>query len=160
MASLGALCAMEIVLSRFLSVSAWNIKVGFAFVPLAVAAFLYGPAAGALVGGLSDFLGAVLFPIGPYFPGFTLTAALTGIVFGICFHKRQTSLRILAAVLINQLILGFIINSFWISYLYGSPLIPLMGTRIIQCAILIPIQFICISGMSKFMMFYKNKGFA
>ena len=38
---------MEIVLSRFLSLSAWNVKIGFSFVPIALAAILYGPMAGA-----------------------------------------------------------------------------------------------------------------
>ena len=40
--TLGMLVAIEIVLSRFCSISAWNIKIGFSFVPVAVAAVLYG----------------------------------------------------------------------------------------------------------------------
>ena len=39
------LTALEIVLSRFLSISAWNTKIGFAFVPVAIAALLLGLAA-------------------------------------------------------------------------------------------------------------------
>ena len=76
--TMGLLLALEIVLSRFLSINAWNIKIGFNFVPVAVAALLYGPLGGAIVAAMGDFLGAILFPIGPYFPGFTFTAFLTG----------------------------------------------------------------------------------
>lgn len=43
--TLGLLAAIEIVLSRFFSINAWNIKIGFSFVPLAVAGMLYGPGA-------------------------------------------------------------------------------------------------------------------
>ena len=75
---LGVLTALEIVLSRFLSISAWNIKIGFSFVPIAAAAMLFGPLPAAVAAALGDLLGAILFPIGPYFPGFTVTAFLTG----------------------------------------------------------------------------------
>lgn len=40
--TLGLLTAVEIVLSRFCSISGWNIKIGLAFVPLVLAAILYG----------------------------------------------------------------------------------------------------------------------
>ncbi|MBR4719159.1 MAG: folate family ECF transporter S component [Lachnospiraceae bacterium] len=133
--------AMEVVLSRFLSVNAWNLKIGFNFVPIALAAMLMGPLWAGLVAALGDFVGAILFPIGAYFPGFTATAFLTGVVLGLFLYKKQSFVRILLAVLINQLILGLLINSLWISILYGSPYMPLLYTRLIQCSILIPVQF-------------------
>lgn len=147
---MGILTAMEIILSRFISISAWNIKIGFGFLPIAIAAMLLGPMKGGIVGALSDFLGAVLFPIGVYFPGFTLTAFSTGVVLGVLLHKKQTSARIFLAVSINQLIFSLVVNTYWISILYGSPYSPLFLTRIIQTAILIPVQFVTIFIVSKF----------
>ena len=141
---LAMLTAMEIVLSRFLSVNAWNLKIGFSFVPVVVAGMLYGPLGGAAVAGLGDFLGAVLFPIGPYFPGFTATALLTGLVFGLFLKKEQTVVRAVCAVGINQLILSLLLNTLWISVLYHNPYWPTLISRIPQCAILIPVQIIVI----------------
>lgn len=143
-AYLGLLTALEIILSRFLSFNAWNVKIGFNFVPIVIAAVLFGPIAGGVVAALGDFLGAILFPIGAYFPGFTLTAFLTGLVFGLFLYKKRTVLRTLGAVLINQLLLSWLLNSLWISILYGTPYSGLLVTRIIQCAILGPIQFLTI----------------
>lgn len=143
------LIAAAIVLSRFLSINAWNLKIGFTFVPVFVAAFLYGPAAGALVGGIADFLGAILFPIGPYFPGFTLTCVLTGVLFGVLLHKKQNAGRILAATACNQLILGLLLNTFWISFLYGSSFEVLFLTRIIQCVVMMPVEFLMIGAICK-----------
>ena len=137
---LGVLVAMEIVLSRFLSFNTWSTKIGFGFIPVAAAAILMGPVEAAVVGGLADFLGATLFPIGAYFPGFTATAALTGLVFGLFFHKEQTPLRVIPAVLINQFILGFLVNSYWISLLYGSPFKELLATRVTQSVLLSVVQ--------------------
>ena len=91
MVTCAALIAAAIVLSRFLSINAWNLKIGFTFVPVFLAAYLYGPLGGAIVGGIADFLGATLFPIGAYFPGFTLTCVLTGVVYGLLLQKKQKS---------------------------------------------------------------------
>ena len=142
--TLGILTAVEIVLNRFLSVNAWNIKIGFSFIPVVIAAMLYGPAGGGIVAALGDFLGAILFPIGAYFPGFTLTAFLTGAVFGLFLHREQTLPRIAGAVAVNQFILSLFLNTLWISILYGSPYIPLLGTRVLQSILLTAIQLIVI----------------
>ncbi len=147
--TLGVLIAIEVVLSRFLSINAWNIKIGFNFVPIAVAAILYGPIAAAAVAGLGDFIGAILFPIGPYFPAFTLTAVLTGVVLGVFLHKQQKAWNILGAVAINQFILGLLLNTLWISVLYDSPYWPLFATRIIQALVLTPVQFVVIGMLVK-----------
>ena len=87
---LALLTAIQVVLSRFLSFSTLSLKIGFAFLPVTIGAAVLGPVGGAIVGGLGDFLGAVLFPIGPYFPGFTLTTALSGVAFGVAIYRRRT----------------------------------------------------------------------
>ncbi len=146
---IGILTAIEIVLNRFLSVNAWNLKIGFNFVPIAIAAILFGPVWGGVVAALGDFLGALLFPIGPYFPGFTLTAFLIGMILGLFLYKKRTVVRTIIAVAINQLILGLLLNSLWISILYGRGFIVLLSTRIVQCAILLPVQIIGILIISR-----------
>ena len=140
--TLSILTALEIVLNRFLSINAWNTKIGFSFIPVAVAGMLFGPLGGAIVGALGDLVGAILFPIGAYFPGFTLTAFLTGLVYGLFLYREQTIPRIAAAVGINQLVLSLLLNTLWISVLYGSPYGPLLVTRIAQCLILTAAQLI------------------
>ena len=86
----------------------------------------------------------MLFPIGPYFPSFTLTAFLTGLVFGWFLHKRQTLWRILGAVAVNLFVLSLLLQTVWISLLYDAPYMPLLLTRIVQCGIMAPIQFFSI----------------
>lgn len=82
------LIAIEIVLSRFCSIQAWNVKIGFAFIAPVTAAILMGPAQAAVVAGVADVLGTLMFPIGPYFPGFTLNSCLNGLVWGLFLHKK------------------------------------------------------------------------
>lgn len=153
---LALLTALEIVLSRFLSISAWNIKIGFSFVPVVIAAMLFGPVAAGIVGALGDFIGAILFPIGAYFPGFTLTAFLTGFVFGLFLYRKQDWLRGVAAVGINQFVLSLFLNTLWISVLYGSPYGPLLVTRLVQCLLLTAVQLICIQAIAKAVSRYRQ----
>ena len=86
--SLSVLVALQIVLTRFCSFSAWNVRIGFGFVALVIAAVVHGPVAAALVGGLGDMIGAIAFPTGSYFPGFTLTQVLMGLSFGLALYRK------------------------------------------------------------------------
>lgn len=158
--TLGLLTALQVVLSRFCSINAWNIKIGFSFVPVVAAAVLYGPLPAGAVAALGDFLGATLFPIGPYFPGFTLTAFCTGCVFGIFLRRRQTAARVAAAVLIQQLLLSLLADSLWISILYQSPYVPLLHARVMQCMVLGPVQFAGSGLVVRALSQYGKKAFA
>lgn len=148
-AALGLLVAIHIVLSRFLSLNAWNLKIGFTFVPVFAAAYLFGPLPATLVGGLGDLLGAVLFPIGPYFPGFTLNCALTGLLFGLLLHRRQSVSRVMAATILNQFGLSLFLTTLWIAVLYGSPYWPLLLSRIPQSAILSVLEVTVMLALSR-----------
>ena len=130
------LIAIHVILSRFLSIAAWNLKIGFAFVPVVLAAIYLGPIQAALVGALGDFAGAILFPIGAYFPGFTLTAFLVGLTYGIFLHKKQSFGRILGAVVLTEVIGSLLLNTLWMSVLYGSPFLPLLATRAFQAGVM------------------------
>lgn len=143
--------ALEIVLSRFLSISLWNIKIGFAFVPVVLAALYMGPLAAGFVGGISDLTGALLFPIGAYFPGFTLSALLIGLVYGLLLHKGYSVYRVILAVIITQFIISLLLNSYWISLLYGTPYIALLPARFGQAALLSTLQILLIPLLHKHM---------
>ncbi|MCM1258036.1 MAG: folate family ECF transporter S component [Roseburia sp.] len=145
---IGVLVALEIVLSRF-TIHTWNLKIGFCFVPVVVAAIFYGPVAAGLVGAIGDVLSAVLFPVGVFFPGFTLTAFLTGVVFGALLKKRQTLPNVLLSVGIVQLVLSQGLNTFFISLFYGSPFASLFFTRIYQTLIMSAVQVAGIVLISK-----------
>ena len=143
------LIALNIVLSRVLSINAWNLKIGFTFVSIFVAAYFYGPVFSVVVAVIGDVLGALLFPSGPFFPGFTVTALLTGLLFGIMLHKKQTKGRIILTVLADQLVLGLMLNTYWLSILYGTTFWAVLPTRVLQCMIMIPVQYVTISLLMK-----------
>ena len=126
------LAAVQIILSRFLSINLWNLKIGFAFVPIALAGMLLGPVGAGLTGIVADLIGATLFPSGTFFPGFTLTAFITAFGYGFFLHKKQGMGNILAAVLFSEIVGTILLNTLWISILYGTPFIPVMIPRLGQ----------------------------
>ena len=138
---IGILVAMEIILARF-SIHTWNLKIGFSFIPVVVAAIFYGPVTAGLVGAIGDIMGYILFPVGAYFPGFTLTAFVTGMIFGFFLRKSQSVLNVVLAVLCVQIFVSQFMTTYWISFLYGSPYWALFATRIYQTAAMIAAEII------------------
>lgn len=120
--------AMQIIFSRFLSVQVNDgLRLSFETVPIILAGFWFGPVTGMVVGGLSDILGSVLFPFGPYFPLLTFGPVLLGLVCGIggrLFDRSSLTKFNRGWILIIIVIIGEVINSLlfgtWALTLYYS----------------------------------------
>ena len=149
--TIALLLSLNIVLSRFLSISAWNIKIGFTFTTIFIAGYFYGPLGGALIGGLGDFLGAMLFPIGPYFYGFTVTAILTGLLFGFLLRKQYGMPQMILAAGINEFGLSLFLNTYWIHKLYKANYWALFSTRIFQCVVIFAVELVVFSLFKKYL---------
>ena len=140
------LLALDVVLTRLLAINTPVMKIGLGFAAVALCAVLYGPWWAALVAALVDLAGALLFPTGAFFPGFTLTAACTGLIFGLCLYRRDKSLLwpILAAAL-NVLLVSYLANTAMISYISGTPYTTLLKARAVQLAVMLPVQIVVLS---------------
>ena len=128
MVTCALLVALQVILARFLSINTTFVVVNFSFLAVALAGILFGPLWGMAVGGVSDLVGASLFPFGAFFPGFTLTAALVGLVYGAFLHTKTGDLqgksgwlRVVGASLSASLI-RFVLNSVWLYIMYGAGL--------------------------------------
>jgi len=139
------LIAIEIVLTRFLSIQTPILRISFGFLPITVIAILYGPVYAGIGAAIADLIGVMLFPTGAFFPGFTLTAFLTGVTYGIFLYKRPKNLiNICAAVLIVTMVLHLALDTWWVQLLTGKGYIALLPARIIKNFIMAPIQVFCI----------------
>ena len=139
------LIALEIVLTRFLSINTPILRIGFGFLPVAMIAIMYGPLWAGLSYAVGDVLGMMIFPTGAYFPGFTLTAFLTGVTFGLFLHDRDINWKtVLPASLIITLGLNLCLDTLWLKILMGQGFFALLPTRILKCAVMLPIQVILI----------------
>jgi ECF transporter S component (folate family) len=136
------LIALDVVLTRFGSVNLWDRRIGFSFVAVALAAYLYGPIGGMVVHGLADAIGAIAFPTGAYFPGFTVTAMAIGAIYGAFFYRNTKVWRIAVGVVTSQLACSIVLNTLWISLTNHTPFWALLPGRLTQAAVMTPVQLV------------------
>lgn len=93
------------------------VKISFASAITILTGIICGPALGFMSGALSDIIMCLLRPVGPYFPGFTLAAGLTGLLPGLLFkYFKKDKLNynlintIMVALLSGGCVSGFIIK--------------------------------------------------
>ena len=143
------LMALTIIMERNLSIQTLGIRIGFGFVPVACTAMLYGPVISAVSYALADFIGISLFPTGGgYFPGFTITALLTGAVYGVFLYNRKKSFfNVGIAASIVSIILNIGLNTLWLYILIKDGVIAYIPARIAENLAMIPVQFIIIRFM-------------
>ncbi len=116
------LIACQVVLGNLLQIPMLGKQYHFGFLPIALAGALMGPVPAMIVGGLGDLIGAHLFPAGAYFPGFTLTNALVGLVCGLILKGRKPGwLRCIAAVTVSLVGINLPLNSLWLHMLAFVP---------------------------------------
>ena len=75
----GLLLAILIVFDRFISIKTMYLQVSFSFLPIMLAAIILGPKYSTTIAALGDLIGALLWPFGAYFVGFTIVDALVRI---------------------------------------------------------------------------------
>ena len=144
------LITLDVLFTRMLAINTPVMKVGFGFAAVAISGLLYGPLWAMLTAALGDLVGSIIFPVGPFFPGFTLTAALTGLVFGLLIYKKQGSVwRPVLASFLNCLFITLFANTALIAYISGADFGTLFVTRIVQFFIMFPVQSVVLIWLSK-----------
>ena len=124
--------SMRIVVSSFLEIS-------FAFLAVAAGGMLYGPVMGGIIAVVADTFGFFISPNGGFFPGFTLSAFLSGFLFGLFFYKKKiTFKRVVAASVAHMIVFNFILTPLWLNIMYGSAL--MSSARIIKSVACFPVD--------------------
>ncbi len=142
LAGLGMCLALLIVLTLFGSFYiTTTLKLSLGFLILSLIGMVYGPVCGFAAGAAADLICFVLKPSGPYFPGFTLTTALTGFIFGLFLYRFRTELwRMIASKALVNLLLNLVLNSLWLNLLYGSAFWAMLPSRLLKNVALLPIE--------------------
>jgi len=149
------LTAIQVILSRFFSVALnTSLRISLGFLPTALAGMLLGPIPAMITGGLGDLIGALAFPTGAYFPGFTLTEILCGLTYGLCFYKREpVRFRhvLLSKIIVNIFIYSGL-NTLWITMISttSQSYAILLPPRLLKNALQLPIDTLILLYMLPF----------
>jgi ECF transporter S component (folate family) len=140
------LLAALIVVERLISIQTPLLRISFAYVPLMLCGMLLGPRWSTVIAVLGDLLGMLLFPKGAYFPGYTLSAALTGFVYGLLLYKtisgsnRTFLVRLIVSNLIVFTLISIGLTSLWIVLTVKKAFVAILPARLISAAIRFPIE--------------------
>lgn len=146
----GVLIAMAVILASVIIYLSTTLRVSFSFLPLAVGGMLFGPVVGGVMGAAIDILGYFVHPSGAYFPGFTISTLLTGVLYGCFLYKKTvTWKRVLLASAVVTVLVNLLLNPFWLSILYHQPFIVLFSAHIMTGAILFPINTVAMYALLK-----------
>lgn len=145
------LLATTVVLSRFLSIKTPIIVISFSYLPIMLSAILLGPFYSTLIAALSDLIGALLFPFGAYFFGYTLSSAFTGLIYGLLLYKGKKEfsnknfiIRLIVSTLLVIVVCNTLLNTLWIYITTKKALVAILPTRLLKQLIMLPIQVVSV----------------
>ena len=153
------LCALfissTIVLGRILSIRTPIITIGFSFVPIMLSAIILGPKYSTFIATICDIIGALVFPTGSFFFGFTITAFLTGLTYGLLLYRKEFKvdkwfiIRLLISTVIVTGILNGVLNTIWIIMMTNGASKVIITTRVLKQLVMAPVQIITILSIGK-----------
>lgn len=154
------LCALftasTIVLGRILSIRTPIITIGFSFVPIMLSAIILGWKYSTFVATISDIIGALLFPTGSFFFGFTITAFFTGLTYGLLLYNKNEFklnkkfiIKLIISTLIVTGILNGVLNTFWIYQMTKNASKIIVPIRIAKQLVMAPIKVFTIITITK-----------
>ena len=148
---------ISLIFSRFLSIKSMFVVISLNFIPAMIAGIYLGPIYSAIICGISDLIGAILFPFGPYFIGFTLSSTLSGFIYGMFLYKKPGEERKNSKFIIQLVISSFIVlvgikiflESWFLQILYNKTYFDIISSRYLVELIMLPIQVIVIFLLEK-----------
>lgn len=135
------LITIKLILDLFTIQISPVLHLSFEFLASSTIGMLFGPVVGAICGGLSDIINYIINPKGAFFPGFTISAMVLGMIYGTLLYKKKVTLvRCIIAETLVVLIVDIILNTFFLSLLYGKAFALLLPARVFKNVMMIPIN--------------------
>lgn len=81
--------ALHTILALFLSIQVTaSVRISLSFIANIMIGCMFGPVMGFVCGGIGDLIQFIIKPTGPYFIGWTISAALAGLIYGCFFYRK------------------------------------------------------------------------
>lgn len=140
------LVALHVALSSVRVQITPELRLGIGFITQAATGMLLGPVIAMLTGAAGDIVSHLLFPTGAYFPGYTLTAVVGGLIYGIMLFDRPRVgfLRALSTKALVSAVCNLLLNTLWISMTGGKAMTVLLPARALKNLGLLPIEALLI----------------
>lgn len=123
-----------------------NLYITIGFLPNALGSLVYGPVVALLTGAVSDTLGALLFPAGPYFPPFMLVEMLGSFLFALFLYRAPlTVTRIALSKFSVNLLCNLLLTPLFLAWMNGRALVLASLPRIAKNVLLLPLEILLLT---------------
>lgn len=117
----------------------------------------YGPKYSTIIALLGDLIGALLFPFGAYFPGYTLSQALIGLIYGLFLYENENKkisdgkflVRLILSSVLALVGVGIFVTGIWVHITAGKAYIAVLSARVVTHLVMIPIQVVIMFTLRK-----------
>ena len=141
LALMGIFIALRVALSGIYIPVSENLRIGISYLVVAMEGIVIGPAAGLVCGFVSDLVGFMIFPSGPFFIGYTISAMLGSLVWGLfLYDEKVTVLRLIGAKVVLNYIVNVLIGSLWSAMLYSRGYIYYATASLVKNTVMLPIE--------------------
>ena len=135
------LIAIGIVLGQFSIQITDSTKIGISFIATQMTAQLFGPVVGGIMGGVADILKFIIKPTGPFLIGYTISAILGPVIYGVMLYKKPITLwRILLSKTVVAIFINLLLGTFWTYHYFGAAFWAAIPAKLLQQVIQVPIQ--------------------
>lgn len=132
---------LHVVVSAFFIPLGENLRMYFSFFVTALGSIIYGPVVALMVGFASDILGFFIHPSGGFFPGYTLTAMLSGLCYALFLYRaRLSTARVFLCKLCVNLFINVGLGSLWSAMLYGKAFYYYLAKSAVKNIVLLPVE--------------------
>lgn len=150
---MGVLTALCIVVERtvYLPIGT-NSRYSLTFVVIALTSIVLGGLKGAVAAVAADVLGSLML-YGSVCPLISVCVFLSALTFGMFLYSKRTVVRIILAVLVDQLVCSLILKTGALAIWYngGMNAYPaVFMTRLVQAGIMIPIELIVLLVLNRY----------
>lgn len=115
------MAALSLILSNFSVMITPDFKVGVSGIPNELVDMMFGPVVGMAFGGGMNLIKFFIKPDGAFFFGYTLTAIVGGLIYGLCYYKKPVRLwRVLLGHLLVIWVCNVGMNSLWSVMMSGG----------------------------------------
>ena len=137
------LIALGIILGQWSVQVTETMKIGISFIATQMTATLFGPVVGGIMGGVADVLKFIIKPTGPFLIGYTISAILGPVIYGVMLYKKPITLwRILLSKAVVAIFVNLLLGTYWSHLYFGAAFIASLPAKLIQQVIQVPIQSI------------------
>lgn len=142
---LAVFIAIKITISSFFIPVGDNLRVYFTFFFVAIEACIVGPIPAMISAFVTDILGFIIHPSGPFFPGYAISGMCSSLIYALFLYNTRITVT---KIVVSKILVNYLVNvglgSLWSMMMYSNAFIFYFAKSIIKNSILLPFEIIAL----------------